>query len=229
MQNFRFFILPIFIAICVATAGIAFAQSAIFVPADGIHAGEPSPNDAANLKQDDIARFVQLQIDLYRVVMTFDARAKQVEKAIRPFEEAELLRMEQQALAGKDAEQIPRTPENAARYSLLVSEPTLCKELDESLRRYIEKNTPALEAVVKSFTAETLDMSDAQKAETAARIRTALQAYTVLRRAQEILYLCLYRYKNDVGMPRPYSVEKTMRAWFTIQLPLVDAWLGNVD
>ena len=30
-------------------------------------------------------------------------------------------------------------------------------------------------------------------------------------------------------MPRAYSVEKTMRTWFNIQLPLVDAWLGNVD
>lgn len=228
MQNFRLLGIPFFI-LALAAPGYAAAQS-IFVPAEGSLNSEVQQNQAsAPTKQDYINHFVQLQIDLYRVVMTFDARAKQVEKAIRPFEEAELQRMEQQALAGKNAEPIPRTPEHAARYSLLVSEPTLCKELDESLKRYIEKNTPALEAVVKTFTAETLKMSENEKAETAARVRDTLQAYPDLRRAQEILYLCLYRYKNDAGIPRAYSVEKTMRVWFNIQLPLVDAWLGNVD
>lgn len=228
MQNFRLLGIPFFI-LALAAPSFAAAQS-IFVPADGSLLGETQQNQpSAPLSKDDIDHFVQLQIDLYRVVMTFDARAKQVEKNIRPFEEAELIRSEQQALAGKNAEPIQRSPENAARYSLLVSEPTLCKELDESLKRYIEKNTPALEAVVKTFTAETLKMSEPQKAETAARVRDTLQAYPDLRRAQEILYLCLYRYKNDAGMPRAYSVEKTMRNWFNIQLPLVDAWLGNVD
>lgn len=227
MQNFRLLILPIFLSL-LAFPGIATAQSSIFVPAGGSPADDPALPAPAP-PQDHVAQFVQLQTDMYRIVMTFDARAKHVEKAIIPFEAAELQRQEQQALAGKNADPIPRSPENAARYSILVSEPTLCKELDESLRRYIDKNTPELEAVVKSFTAETLKMSETQKAETAARVRETLHAYPDLRRAQEILYLCLYRYKNDVGQPRPYSVEKTMRAWFNIQLPLVDAWLGNVD
>ena len=227
MQNFRLLSFPIFLSL-LSAPGIAAAQSSIFVPAGSSLADDtalPAPEPA----QDYVSQFVQLQTDMYRIVMTFDARAKQVEKNIIPFEEAELQRQEQQALAGKNAAPIPRSPENAARYSILVSEPTLCKELDESLKRYIDKNTPALEAVVKSFTAETLKMSESQKAETAARVRETLHAYPDLRRAQEILYLCLYRYKNDVGMPRPYSVEKTMRAWFNLQLPLVDAWLGNVD
>ena len=130
-------------------------------------------------------------------------------------------------------QQHPEAPEDAPSggegYAILVQEPTLCAQLDDALSRYIAKNGNALSIAVADLTKKTNAMSEAEKAAEAQKYRVAMAAIPELRRAQEILYLCLYKYKNDNGVPTAYSVEKTMRKWYVIETPLVDAWIGNVD
>lgn len=169
---------------------------------------------------------VKLQTDLYKVVLTFDAQASIVESEIRKHEEIVIhnheLKMTVKPIVLEDGS----TEVPGVSYFRV---PTLCSELDESLKRYIAKNSAALENAVQVLAEETKSMSETEKAEMAQKLRVALAAIPNLRRAEEILYICLYRFKNELGYQPSYMVERTMRTWFTMQEPLLDAWLGDVD
>ena len=203
---------------------LAYAQSgdSIFVPAypqndPDIQKSQPSP----------LNQLITLQRNLYRIVLTFDERARQVESVSRRFE-SDYLKSQEYRITQQDSDSASNY--TLTGYGTLVKEPTMCAELDNALKNYIAKNATDLKAAVTQLVAETQHYTDAQKKETAAVIRTAIHASdTDYRRAQEILYLCLYRYKSMTGVPTRYSVEKTLREWFNIQAPLIDLWLGPVD
>ena len=175
---------------------------------------------------DSLGKLISLHRDLYRLIVTFDAKAKQVERYQERYERGQLEKREFQL-------KHPNTPyeseDTNVGYSVLVAEPSLCAQIDESLKRFIAKNGDALSHAVSDLTKKTKAMNDAEKAVEAEKYRVAMAAIPESKRAQEILYLCLYKYKNANGIPTAYSVEKTLRQWFVIETPLVDAWLGNVD
>lgn len=205
------------------TANAQTPEAGIFVPLEN---SAPTDKITTSGNSDSLDRLITLQRDMYRLIMTFDAKAKQVERYLQRYERAQLEKREFQL-------KYPDTPYESEDanigYSVLVQEPTLCAQLDEALKRFIAQNGDALSLAVSDLTQKTNSMTEQEKALEAEKYRVAMAAIPEVKRAQEILYLCLYKYKNENGMPIPYSVEKTMRNWFVIQTPLVDAWLGNVD
>ena len=213
-----------FFLIFTATSAYAQSNENIFVPI-------PSSNESSvqNQHSSPLSQLISLQLNLYKVVLTFDERAKKFENAHDHFETMLLQARENQMVRNNDA--AAQDPiHNIPGYSAVVKEPTLCAELDNALKSYIKKHSQDLTAVVTQLTAETQNYSEQQKAETASFIHSTLKSSGIdIRRSEEILYLCLYRYKNELGVPRNYSVEKTLREWFTIQAPLVDLWIGPVD
>lgn len=208
------------------TASSAYAQSdeSIFVPVQSETTANTQNSQATPLSQ-----LLSLQLNLYRVVLTFDERAKQYENAHDHFETM-LLQAKENQLVQNNGHSKQDALYSIPGYSAVVKEPTLCAELDNALKSYIKKHAQDLTVVVTQLTQETQNYSEQQKAATATAIHTALTSSGInVRRAEEIMYLCLYRYKNELGSPRKYSVEKTLREWFTIQTPLIDLWLGPVD
>ena len=219
-----------------ADTGIVYAQDpgeeGIWAPYQG---GEPQAevaegqaDDHHNAAEPDalLREYIRLQADLYRIVMTFHEQAKGVEREIRNHEEIVIrnhaLKMTTPAVTLEDG----TTGVPGVTYFRV---PSLCAELDASLKRYIDKNTGPLDHAVRELVAKTKQMTEDEKAAMADKIRGLLAEIPNMRRAEEILYLCLYRYKNELGVQPPYQVEKTMRIWFSHQEPLLDAWLGNVD
>lgn len=222
-----------------------FCQDSIFVPIEpgspvpesGIHKDGtgtvPVPNSVSVLESgaqgDAMERYVVLQAGLDNVVYAFDEQAAHVKKHTQAFEVSELKKRESRFL---NPDQPPQrmTFTEQARYDLLIREPTLCSRLDEAIRQYVSANSLTLDTVVQQLKQQTETMDDAAKQAFAQRLQTALAAARPHKaRVESILYQCLYKNKNDLGMPRDYSVEKSMRNWFMIQQPLIDAWIGNVD
>lgn len=210
---------------CFACAG-ASAQESIFVPFE-------KPTEAQEMNQvvssasDDVEKWIELQSGLYKIVKTFDEQARQLERVMLSNDEARVnnhLIEIQAKSSGIEADEYGKY----GGESPIISS-SLCQEMDASLDRYISKKTPELDVVVQSLTNKTKSMSDAEKAEFAKRLNMLIAGIPELRRAEEILYLCLYKYKNEAGFPTTWSVDKTLRKWFAVQQPLLDAWIGNVD
>lgn len=173
--------------------------------------------------------WVRLQTGLYDLVFTFDEQAKRMEKYLPAFEK---LQLEKRVAAvknqGNDDHKRPSLEEQI-QFDAVAREPTMCALLDQKLKSYILDNRDALDSVVKAIVQMTATMDERAKADFAKRIAVASAAITTRQRAQQILYLCVYKLKDETGKPRDYSVERTMREWYRSQLPILDAWLGNVD
>ncbi len=214
--------LPLGFAILSGNANAQTPGESIFVPIENAAQVQDNPVESG----DSLGKLISLHRDLYRLVMTFDAKAKQVERYQPRYERGQL---EKREFELKHPDTPYESEEAYAGYSVLVAEPTLCAQLDEALKRFIAKNGDALSYAVADLAKKTNAMSEDEKAAEAEKYRVAMAAIPEIRRAQEILYLCLYKYKNENGIPTAYSVEKTMRSWFVIETPLVDAWNGNVD
>ena len=187
MKLFPSLIIAVLILFSFTNTGFAQNNDDIFVPVQNPSA-QTSEKQASPLNA-----LIQLQNNLYRIVLTFDERA--------------------------------------SHYSgTSSSESSFCSELDNSLKNYVKKNSAEVQSLVTQLVAETKDIAPQQQAEISKSIHIAMTSSGVNRkRAQEILYICLYRFKNEDGTPKNYSVEKTLREWFTLQAPLVDLWLGPVD
>ncbi len=217
-----------FVAFVMSMTGtLAFAQESILVPLEKENPSEKSAALNLGTMNDDIGRWLLLQSDLYRVVMTFNEQAKQLERVIYKNEEARNVNHEIQMTAKSEG----RAPDESGNYGgeMPIIGSSLCQELDASLQRFIDKNKAALDEVVHSLVKYSSNLSDTEKDAVSTRMRTTIAAMSDRKRSQEILYLCLYKYKNESGVPTTWSVEKTLRQWYVIQLPLIDVWLGNVD
>lgn len=185
-------------------------------------AGQPS--DDAH-----IVRWISLNAGLNQTVMRFDEQARDMERHLSAFERTQLKSHLDAARASADGQNpsSPRTPEEWRAFNAVAREPSMCTQLARALNAYIQAHTNDLSDVITRLAALPAD-PDSRTAQARA-ISDALDTVPNQRRTQEILYLCLYKQKNELGQPRPESVEKAMRNWFRIQLPLLDAWLGNVD
>ena len=194
------------------------------------HATAPESGDtAAALKT-----WIALQNGLYDVVVRFDEQAAAMQKHLPAFEQYVLERTNEAIRAGENVAKISyqvakMPPKTQLQYNAVAAEPTVCAQLDTALNAYIAHVTPALEATIDTLVRTTANASDDEKRSISKRLATATAAMANRKRAQEILYLCIYKLKSETGKPRNYSVERTMRIWYRIQLPILDAWLGNVD
>ena len=206
----------------------AQAQESIFVPLAETGTESPEAQDGQPLQNNDsLSNWIKLQADLYKIVLTFDEKAKLLERNLYHNEQVRLMNEEIRF----KAQTAHRKPNDNGSYDGMeqVYGSMLCSELNDTLNRYIDKNTAALDAVVKKIVAETEPMNESEREAYSQRIQVAMAAVPNLRRAQEILYLCLYKYKTEAGVPAAWSVEKTLRKWNAVQVPILDTWLGNVD
>ena len=203
-------------------------QPSVSLPSTGLpSATQPSagnPSDDAH-----IVRWISLNAGLNQTVMRFDEQARDMERHLSAFERTQLKSHLDAARASADGQNpsSPRTPEEWRAFNAVAREPSMCTQLARALNAYIQAHTNDLSDVITRLAALPAD-PDSRTAQARA-ISDALDTVPNQRRTQEILYLCLYKQKNELGQPRPESVEKAMRNWFRIQLPLLDAWLGNVD
>lgn len=203
-------------------------QPSVSLPSTDLpSAGQPSagqPSDDAH-----IVRWISLNAGLNQTVMRFDEQARDMERHLSAFERTQLKSHLDAARASADGQNpsSPRTPEEWRAFNAVAREPSMCTQLARALNTYIQAHTNDLSDVITRLAALPAD-PDSRTAQARA-ISDALDTVPNQRRTQEILYLCLYKQKNELGQPRPESVEKAMRNWFRIQLPLLDAWLGNVD
>lgn len=220
---------------------LAFAQNANLD--DGIwlaaHDNADSPPAAPNSPTVDetdnaLKSWIALQTGLYDVAMQFDEQAAAMQKHLPAFEKYVLERQNDAIRNGENVDKILYTPSNMPaktqiQFQAVAAEPTLCAKLDAALKNYVATSTPALESTIATLVRTTKDADDEQKRDISKRLAVANAAIANRKRAQEILYLCIYKLKSETGKSRDYSVERTMRQWYRIQLPILDAWLGNVD
>ena len=205
-------------------AHMSFAQESIFVPAEMPH----ESHTADDSQKSALSRWISLDAGLYHVVLRFDARSQQVERAERLFEPAYLSSYEFKMLH-PDSENTDPAP-GWSQYATLMREPTMCSELNKAVAQYIAQNKAELDSVISKLVAETKDFSEDQKIQMASGVRTAFSAAVPQKdRAYEILYQCLHRQKNEVGVPKSFNFEKTLKDWFIIEARLIDAWMGPVD
>lgn len=211
--------------ICALLPNAAQAQDGIFVPADVPQAQEQQQPQ----QQSALAKWVSLDAGLYDVVLQYDDTVRIGERAERRFEPA-FLRDYEDKMRHPDRDYNVYTPSEWGYYNTLIHEPTACNQLDKALAQYIAKNSSQLSHTITQLINETKDYSEEQKIQTAAKLQTAFAAAAPnKKRAQEILYFCLHRFKNEIGVQKPYSIEKTLRNWFNIEAKLLDVWLGPVD
>lgn len=202
----------------------AQSSSEIFIPVNPTEQTQETQNTSP------LSRLIALQSELYEIVLSYDPTAKQVEKFLPAFEEGWLQIQQNHAMNPSSDVPLITQAYNLPNASLLLKEPTLCARIDADLKDFVRSHAQEVQHLVKQISADTSKLSDEQKNSLAQSIHTAKAASkTDYRRAQEILYLCLYKYKNDIGASRSYSVEKTLREWFNLQAPLIDLWIGPVD
>lgn len=209
------------------TGAFASAQESILVPMEKPNLPEKSAVSDVTTMTDDMGRWLSLQSDLYRVVMTYNEQARQLERVIYKNEESRNVNHEISMTAKSKGLEPDENGNYGGEMPIIGS--SLCQELDASLQRYIEKNKTELDQVIQNLVKYSSKLSEQEKETVSAGMRTTIAAMPARKRAQEILYLCLYKYKNESGVPTTWSVEKTLRQWHVIQLPLIDVWLGNVD
>lgn len=127
----------------------------------------------------------------------------------------------------------PRQPTTNEPYytAMFTREPTVCALLNGELEQYITEHETSLKHAVSMLVLQTQKMNEAEKQAYADKLKVCLdpERHPTFRVGKKVLYACIYRTKNIRNVPLTYSVEKTMRRLFTIQEPLLDAWLGNVD
>lgn len=186
-----------------------------------------NPPDAPSL-HDTLDLWLALQFGLYDVVSAFDEKARNMQESLYRFENRQIQQHLRKILA-PDTQPPKPTPGEIRDFDAVAREPSMCTQLAQSLETYITKNAPKLDAAIQELTTLTQQATDRQKSEIAAHISRQTASRKSIRRAQEILYLCLYKQKDELGLPRKFPVEKQMRAWFRIQLPLLDLWLGDID
>ncbi len=123
------------------------------------------------------------------------------------------------------------TPNEPYYTAMFTREPTICAKLNTELDQFITASEGELRHAVDDLVSQAATMGDAEKQQMAKKLAdcTDPDRHPTMRAGKKVLYSCIYRTKNIRNVPLPYSVEKTMRRLYTIQEPLLDAWLGNVD
>lgn len=176
-----------------------------------------------------LSEWVSLQAGLYQVVSAFDAQAEAMGRWLRFFERKQM-EAHLEKMTGEEKEETAAERRAIQKaYESVGAEPGLCAGLNEALSAYVNANMEALTRVTEALVQETSGYDEAARAEFASRLRVSLAGMEGKRRAQEIMWFCLYKDKDELGRPREYSVERTMKAWYRIQEPLITSWIGEVD
>ena len=167
-------------------------------------AGQPS--DDAH-----IVRWISLNAGLNQTVMRFDEQARDMERHLSAFERTQLKSHLDAARASADGQNpsSPRTPEEWRAFNAVAREPSMCTQLARALNAYIQAHTNDLSDVITRLAALPAD-PDSRTAQARA-ISDALDTVPNQRRTQEILYLCLYKQKTELGQPRPNPTSPPRR------------------
>lgn len=176
-----------------------------------------------------LSEWVALQAGLYRVVTTYEAQAEAMGRWLRYFERKQMV-MHIEKMTGEETEETGgerRATQKA--YEAVATEPGLCAGLNEAISSYVNANMEAMTRVTEALVRETSTYGEEERGEFASRLRVTLAGMEGKRRAQEILWYCLYKDKDELGQPRAYSVERTMKAWYRVQESLITSWIGEVD
>ena len=209
--------------------GLLFPWSAMAQDADsGILVESSAPKSSASAS---INVLCSSTAKLYSIAAQYEAEIDEQNKH-RDKQERVTVEIEQHKKIDPKGEH-PRQPTSNEPYytAMFTREPTVCARLNTELDQFITANEGELRHAVDDLVARTPGMGDAEKQQMAKQLAdcTDPNRHPSMRVGKKVLYSCIYRTKNIRNVPLPYSVEKTMRRLYTIQLPLLDAWLGNVD
>ena len=176
-----------------------------------------------------LSQWVSLQAGLYQVIATYDGQAEEMGRWLRFFERKQM-ELQIEKMTGESEEETAASRRAMQKATEAVAtEPGLCAGLNASISSYVDAHSEALSRVTEALVQETSTLDEGERAEFASRLRVSLAGIESRVRAQEILWYCLYKDKDELGRPREYSVERTMKAWYRIQEPLITSWIGEVD
>ncbi|MCL2326155.1 MAG: hypothetical protein FWC40_06650, partial [Proteobacteria bacterium] len=191
--------------------------------------GSPSP-DRLRLEQAQQTHIKTLHA-FYALVASYWNRYRANADALPGFEREWLLEEVNARLAGEPS---PRPSLQSGAQKTLLAEPTLCAELNKAILGFTAEHESTLRQAAKAVNETMPGMDETARAELARAYASAFPTDNSAlgvsqRRAQKILYFCIYRTQTPANKPRTYSVERTMRRFNEIQAPLTNAWLGNLD
>ena len=167
----------------------------------------------------------------YALVASYWNRYRANAEALPGFEREWLLEEVSARLAGLPP---PKPSLDSGAHKTLLAESTLCAELNRAILGFTAEHESTLRQAAKVVSETMPSMTEAARAELAQAYARAFPTDNSTlgvsqRRAQKILYFCVYRVQTPANKPRTYSVERTMRRFNEIQSPLTNAWLGNLD
>ena len=205
----------------------------------------------ATSAEDALRRYLALQKGMYALLVPLESKAAEYQKHLGDVERwvldermASKTRIEpepapepdpapKKGSKNREKSSKPKAPsladrllkDNARLHAIYVREPTLCAEMDAILTQYVDAHSAELQSLVSVLLAQYKTMDDAQKEKMAATIGTSMAATPKLKSVHNMMALCVYKQKNELGRPTKYSPEKTWRRWYRIQTPLLSAWL----
>ncbi|MGI5830757.1 MAG: hypothetical protein ACOX8U_11425 [Bradymonadia bacterium] len=110
-----------------------------------------------------------------------------------------------------------------------VDNEVACRALNNAVLRYIQLKEGEITKVVKLLSLAAAEIDDASKSKWAKQYSDKLTHHPLAVRGQRILYECLHRFKRLDQSPMNFRFDRTMRTYFSLHQPLIDAVLGNVD
>lgn len=191
------------------------------LPEEGTEALYLGPDSTARMQA--CQTLVDLDVALDNLVLSYEARYKNIERGDLALEEAVL--DEAYGRGGLDV-----SPQGHVMLDDPANELVFCGSLDREIKTFILQHESKLVTAAQNF-AGIPALNDESLSIKWVDILSRKRAPNAQRhaKAQEILYYCIARNKTLMGVIKPYSLERSMKKWFELQKPLIDAWLGNTD
>ena len=109
------------------------------------------------------------------------------------------------------------------------AEVDVCFQMNKYTTDFLAKNEAGLKKAVSILSDVSRSLTDAQREEWAEYFKKKLFESTKMREAQNYMYPCLYKLYNSENKPKGYRFDRSIRAMFELQLPIIYEWIGNVD
>jgi len=169
----------------------------------------------------------KVQAEVYQTAASYSANIAEIDRN-RERQERVTIEIEQLKKVDPEAAKTRIKSNGEAYYDSLIREPSACAKIDQQLTTLISQNEAQIKKSVETLVLNTKNLDEADRADFAAKFADCSAKFKT-QQAQQVIYACVYRQKNTRNVPLSYSVEKTLRKLYTLQEPLLNAWLGNVD
>ena len=201
------------------------ASTIIFLTIPAVSAAQsPEPATAGVETMQGLETICRTHAALYEAIGKYGPSIDEIDRR-RERQERITIEIEQQAKLDPDGAKKRVKPAEASSFDALGSP---CAALNKELEGFISQHEAELRRAVSVLTTATASMDEAERADLASKFEDCVSRFNT-KASQKVIYACVYRQTDIRNVPLPYSVEKTLRRLFTIEEPLIDAWLGNVD